>query len=290
MRLDLISNRGDILPLFDNPYFVLTNVDGMTNASTAISSTTIGGIDGDTVNNVQAQPRSIVFDLWIKNGIDVEAAKRYILSFAKLKQKVSLEWERLGRTVPISGVVEAVDMPRFNNGVTMQITLHCAQPFWEDIDYIVQVINEIINEHYFTDEAADMLYFPEDGISFGTYDTTRTKEFINDGDVSVGLEISIVALATVTNPIIYNESGDYFGVGYGSDIKRLVMESGDIVTITTHKGNKTVKLNGINIFDKIKAGSTWLQLESGKNRFSISSDETSISNMYFNLTFKQRYI
>lgn len=290
LKLDFISARGNILPLVGNPYFDLIGIDGQTVVSTNLSSNVIGGIDGDEINNAQAQPRSIVLSLHIKSGVNVEEAKRHILQYIKPKLKSSLEWTQRNRTVIISGIVESIEMPRWNNSVTMQVTLHCSQPFWEDVDYVVQTISEAINHHYFTDYANDMLFFPEEGIVFGEFDTTRTKTFNNDGDVAVGIEITISALATVTNPIIYNQDGKFFGIGYGTDAKQLVLESGDTVKISTIKGKKSVTLNGINLLDKVKPNSTWLQLESGENSFSINSEESSVTNMYFNIEYKQRYI
>ena len=303
LKLDFISARGDILPLADNRLFYLTNFDGQTNADTNISTAVIGGVDGDTVNNVQATARTIVIDLQIKSGVDVEEAKRAILRVVKLKQNGELLWTQNDRAVAIYGVVEAVEMPRWTSKAVMQITLHCAQPFWEDVDDVIQQISEAVNLHYFTASPADMLYFPEDGIPFGEYDTIRTKTFHNDGDVAVGLEITILAHDTVTNPIIYDQYGNYFGIGYeiesaggGAGIGSawvsvpFVMQAGDNVVITTHKGRKTVKYNGNVIYDKIKPQSTWLQLEAGDNTFSIDSDDDSITNMSFSLIYRQRYI
>lgn len=290
MKMEYISARGDRLPLTENPYFWLLNVDGQTSVTADISSETIGGIDGDTVNNIQAQPRTIIFDLRIKSGVNVEEAKRNILRIIKPKQRGSIEWTQNNRTVTISGLIEAVEMPRWEDGVVMQITMHCEQPFWEDAEFIVQQISEYIDLHYFTDILNDMLYFPEEGIPFGEYDTIRTKSFYNDGDVDVGMEISIVALDTVTNPIIYDQNGNYFGCGYGNGEKKVVMAAGDNIVITTHRGRKTVKLNGQSIFTKIKPQSKWLQLAAGDNRFTINSDDESISNMAFSLIYKQRYV
>lgn len=290
MKMTYISVRGDRLPLTENPYFWLLNVDGQTSVASAISSETIGGIDGDTVNNIQAQPRTIILDFRIKSDVNVEEAKRHILRIIKPKQRGSIEWTQNDRTVTISGLIESIDMPRWENGVVMQITMHCEQPFWEDVDFIVQQINEYIDLHYFTDIMNDMLYFPEEGIPFGEYDTIRTKSFYNDGDVSVGMEISIVALDTVTNPIIYDQNGNYFGCGYGDGEKKIVMAAGDNIVITTHRGKKTVKLNGQSIFTKIKPQSTWLQLAAGDNQFTINSDDESIENMTFSLVYKQRYV
>lgn len=290
MKFDYISARGDRLPLVNNNLFVLTNIDGLTAANASISSSVIGGADGDVVTNVQADPRPMIIDLRIKNGVDVEEAKRAVLKVVKVKQRGTLEWSQNDRTIVISGIVESIEMPRWGNGVTMQITLYCDQPFWEDIDFVIKQINEIIDLHYFVDADTDMLYFPDGGIVLGEYDTIRTKAFHNDGDVAVGLEISIVALDTVTNPIIYDGNGNFFGVGYGDGAKQVVMQAGDNIVITTHKGKKSVKFGNRNLLSYVKPQSTWLQLQAGDNLFTIDSDDENLSNMAFYLIYKQRYV
>jgi hypothetical protein len=290
MKLDYISAQGEKLPLIANELFDLVHVDGMTTAAAAISSSTIGGADGDVVNNVQANARPLVLDLRIKSGVNVESAKRAVLQVVKIKQQGTLEWTQNNRTVTISGTVESVDMPRWSDAVTLQIALYCSQPFWEDLDFVVQQISEAIDLHWFTDSVTGMLYFPAEGIALGEYDTIRTKHFHNSGDVAVGLEISIVAFDTVTNPIIYDGKGNFFGVGYGDGAKRVQLAAGDNVVITTHKGNKTIKLNGESILAKLRPQSTWLQLDAGGNSFTINSEDESITNMTFSLIYKQRYI
>lgn len=290
MKFDYISKNGERLPLATNSLFELVHVDGMTKADTSIASSTIGGADGDIVNNVQANARPIVIDLRIKNGVDVEEAKRAVLQVVKIKQQGALEWTQNNRTIVLSGVVEGIDMPRWTNAVTMQITMYCSQPYWEDIAFVVQQISEAIDLHYFTDSVAGMLYFPADGIPLGEYDTIRTKRFYNSGDVAVGLEISIVAFATVTNPIIYDGNGNFLGVGYGDGSRRVQLTTGDNVVITTHKGRKDITLNGKSILSKLRPQSTWLQLEAGDNQFTINSDDDSLTNMTFSLIYKQRYV
>ena len=290
MNLEYISATGSRLPLVTNEYFELTHVDGQTAASTSVSSNVIGGADGDSVTNVQADPRNIILDLRIKSGVDVEAAKRHILKIVKIKQRGTLEWTQRERTLSISGIVESVEMPRWTNKVIMQITLRCDQPFWEDAEFIVQQISEAISLHYFTTDANDMLYFPEDGIVLGEYDTIRTRHFHNDGDVSVGLELSIVALDTVTNPIIYDGNGNFFGIGYGDGERKVVMQMGDNIIVKTHKGQKSVTMGGVNLLPKIRPKSTWLQMAAGDNLFTINSDDESLTNMKFSVIYKQRYV
>lgn len=290
MELNYISKWGAKISLSNNNLFWLTNVDGLTYSATDISAVVIGGIDGDSINNVQAQPRGIVLDLRIKNGVNVETAKREILQTIKLKQKATLEWTQNNKTLTIQGVVESIEMPRFNNEVTMQIALHCSQPFWEDLNEILTEINQFVNLHYFTTELGGMLYFQPEGRPLGEYDTSRTRTFANNGDVSVGMQIEVLAVSTVTNPIIYDQYGNFFGVGYGTDTKQLVMQQGDKLIINTVAGDKYVELNGVNQLDKVKPQSTWLQLEAGQNEFSINSDDANVDNMIFTLTYKQRYI
>ena len=290
MKFDYISARGDRLPLATNELFDLVHVDGMTAAATSIASSTMGGADGDIVNNVQANPRPIVIDLRVKSDVDVEEAKRAVMRVVKIKQLGTLEWEQRDRTITISGIVESVDMPRWTNAVTLQISMYCSQPFWEDLDFIVQQISEAISLHWFTDSAADMLCFPEQGIPLGEYDTIRTKQFYNSGDVAVGMELSIVAFDPVTNPIIYDGNGNFFGVGYGDGAKQVQLVAGDNVVITTHKGKKNITLNGKSILAKLRPQSTWLQMEAGDNLFTINSEDESLTNMTFSLIYKQRYV
>lgn len=303
LKLEYVSARGDILPLTENKLFTITNFDGQTVATTTISSAEITGSDGDTVNNVRTDARTIIIDLTIANGVDVEEAKRAILRVVKIKQRGGLIWTQNEKNVSIYGIVENIEMPRWTNQAVMQITLHCEKPYWEDVEEVVQQISDAINLHYFTNSPADMLYFPADGIPFGEIDTIRTKSFYNDGDVSVGLEITILAHDTVTNPIIYDQDGNYFGIGYEIETESdgaglgsawvsmpFIMQAGDTVVISTHKGQKFVKYNGVIMYDKIKPNSTWLQLAAGDNTFSIDSDDESIANMSFTLTYRQRYI
>lgn len=290
MKLDYVSARGEILFLVGNPLFHLIDVDGMTRATNSLSSVVVGGLDGDDVNNTQTQPRPIILSLQIRDGVNVEDAKRSILRVVKSKQRGSLVWEQNNKTLTITGVVESVEMPRFAKGIVMQVALHCEQPYWEDIDYIIQQIDEAIRLHYFTAVDGDMLYFPESGIPLGEYDVSRTRNFHNAGDVAVGMEIEILAYKTVTNPIIYDTDGNFFGVGYGTGIKKVVMHEGDIIRITTHKGNKTLTMNGTSILGRLKPNSTWLQMQAGDNTFSINSEETATDNMTFSLVYKQRFV
>ena len=282
------SAQGESISLTNGENFKLINIDGQTAAAASLATVVVGGVDGDTINSAQAQPRTIVLDLRIIN--EVEITKRQLLQIFKLKQKGTLTWTQNERTLEIKGTIESIELPRWTNATLMQITIHCSQPFWKTADYIINELREFYSLHYFTDYKNDMLYFPEAGIPFGVYDTTKTQKYYNNGDVAVGMLIEIEALDTCTNPIIYNQDGEFFGCGYSDGNKQIVMQRGDIITINTRKNEKSAKLNGVSILDKIKPSSTWLQLVAGENIFSFNSDEESLTNMRITFTYKFLYI
>ena len=69
-------------------------------------------------------------------------------------------------------------------------------------------------------------------------------------------------------PTIYNENGEYL------QIKGDIL-TGDVITVTTRTGNKTVTLtrNGVdsNILNRLVSGSTWLTLKEGTNTFRVEA-------------------
>lgn len=282
LKLEYITEKGAVLPLTNNSKFKLSNVDGITLAEVDISSTTVSGMDGDFVTAKTTQPRSIVLDISIETA-DVESVKRYIMQYIKPKQTATLRLTQNDRVTQIKGIVESIEMPRFSNAVTMQVSLYCSQPYWEDVDSTVTEITEVLDMHYFTDEPDDMLYFIDDGIVMGEYDANRTKTIVNDGDVSVGMDIHIIALGGVTNPVLYKSNGEYIGAD-------VTMETNDEIIIKTGKGEKSITMNGENIMSKLRRGSTWLQLDTGDEDYTIDSEDGTESNMYFNIVYRRRYV
>ena len=281
-KLIYVGQNGNTIDLFSNKWFQLVNVDGLTHTSSNISSSTNPNIDGDKVNLIQTQPRSIILDLMVKPDVNVEDAKRDILRTVKPKQRGKLRMVYKGRSLEIDSVVESINMPRFNNSVTMQIGLYCSQPYWMDIENVLVEIARVIDWHYFpTDEGG--LSFPSEGIPFGVYDLKMTRSCTNDGDADCGMVITIIAVANVVNPTIYKADGSFIGVND-------TMEAGDEIIINTNRGEKAITKNGVNILSKIKKGSTFLQLDVGVNELTIDSDDETEGNVYFVLTFKRRFV
>ena len=273
--------NGATLDLFHDDMFDLVNASGLTLANAAIATSTIPTMDGDTINNVQANPRGITLDLRVKNYIDVEACKRHILNVVKIKQTGTLTYTQgtgtNQRIITISGIVESISLPRFSNACTMQVSLYCNSPFWQDLNDIILQIARALPAHHFE------VYFPVNNpIVLGVIDQNMTQTYTNDGDAAAGMIITIIATGDVTNPTLYRSSGEYIGIND-------TLTTNDKVVIDTNRGHKTITKNGVSIFSKIKQGSTFLQMETGDNEFTIDAD-TGDANMYFSIAFKRRFV
>ena len=278
-----IGQNGNILDLLHNENFYLIGVDGLTSVNADVAASTTPSMDGDTVNSIVAQPRTLAITLRFKQGVSVEAAKRIILSTIKPKLRGRLRMVDTGRTTEIAGLVTVIDMPRFSDAVVMQFQMHCSNPYWQDAEYIAFEVSRVLDSHYFTTSDDDMLYFYEDGIVMGEYNTSMTQTYTNEGDVECGMLITIIALGDVVNPVIYRSDGVFVGVDD-------TLAAGDQVVINTNKGEKSIIKNGVSVFSKVREGSTFFQLEVGDNELTINSDGGTAGNMYFTLSFKRRFV
>lgn len=281
-KLEFIGANGNVINLFDNPYYGITNIDGFTVADVEVASSTTASIDGDVINNLRVTPRTVVLDLKVKNNVNVETAKRWLLQTVKPKLPGRIRMTQDGRETELGGIVENIEMPRFTNGVICQVSLYCSVPYWQDVNYVLVEISRLIDLHYFPKDQGG-LAFPSGGIPLGSYNLNNTQTYYNDGDAETGMLITIIALGDVVNPIIYDVTGAYIGV-----IDTMV--EGDVIEINTNRGEKYVRKNGENIFSKIKSGSSFLQLAIGDNQLTVNADSGTQNNMYFMITFKRRFV
>ena len=151
----------------------------------------------------------------------------------------------------------------------VQVSILCPLPYWIDSEKTEITFNHI----------ESLFEFPfaisEEGIEFSRIIKDNTNYFNNSGS-EIGLLIEFTAKANqILNPRFYNRTTQkYFGVNFD-------MNDGDIIQISTFKGNKFVKLirKGIesNIIDKRQSGSEWLTLTPGTNELTFEADEGEIN-------------
>ena len=114
-------------------------------------------------------------------------------------------------------------------------------------------------------------------IVFGEFSSENNAVVQNFGGIETGLTFELFATGTVVNPKIFNYiANEYIGLNF-------TMLEGDLITITTGIGNKTVSLfrNGqtTNIFNSLMQGSTWLQLPNAGGVFVYTVDSGLIADL-----------
>ncbi len=288
MELYLINKNNQVLDLLNNKHrFILKGAEALHGIDTDIIEHESPYTDGSTIDGVRALPRGI--ELTFKLIGNVKASIDYFTSVVKSKQWVTLREIENGRDITIKGIATIPPYTRMVSSCELVLSIYCPQPYWEDLNYIVGVIAESISLLNFPNEGQ---YFIQEGRPFGVIDTNFTKTFINNGDVAVGMLISIIALGEVVNPLIRCSTGEQNGFYMKLNI---TLKDDDELQINTVKGNKYITINGSEtyngepILNKLEwHGTDWLQLETGANTFSATTDGDN-SNLYFNIIYKARY-
>ena len=272
------NEKGEKLELTNNRNYDVLDVSGTSPPTAAINTSNIVGIDGARFNSSRVQMRNLVLTLNIHHPI--EQNRLILYQFFKVKRWVKIYYKNSHRDVYIEGYVETFENNPWTQLQQPQISIICPQPFWLAVD------ETLIDFH--KSEALFEFPFsiPEAGIEFSTISKSGTS-IVNVGDIETGGIIQFHATTNqILNPVFYNRTMQtYFGVDFD-------MYQGDIITVNTMQGQKSVTLlrSGVttSILSKRKAGSTWVQFEAGENEVAYGSDEGS-GNLNCSLTLVRKY-
>ena len=299
IELKFINARNVEMNAIHNEYMTITAIDSLHGVDNEFSSSTSPYFDGDVVDHIRTNPRTIVLTYALKTPIN--DSLNYFNSIVKSKQKATLiETREDGSQIKIEGVVTVPPYTRLSEQVSVQIQLYCSDPYWQDALTMITDISVVIDLHCFPYESEEKLlvndgglYFPaildetgnliNEGIVFGEIDTNSTKTIVNDGDVAVGIVIEIVALNKATNPRITRDNYNWIGVN-------VTMAAGDWIRISTVRGDKYIESNrtDVGLGSVVYSGNDWLQLETGDNELFARSDEGS-QTIYFSIFHKRKW-
>lgn len=288
MELYLINKNNQVLDLLNNKHrFIISDAEALHGIEVETSESESPYTDGSDIDNVKALPRGIELTLTLRGNI--QQSIDFITSYVKSKQVVTLREINNGRDIVIKGVVNIPPYSRMQRTCKLVLNIYCNKPYWEDIEEVVGVIDDIISLLCFPSEGQ---YFTQTGRPFGVVDKSLTKDLTNEGAVSVGALFTIAAMGEVVNPQITCSTGEQEGWYMRLN---LTLQDGDEVKISTVKGNKYITINGADsyngtpILDYLEFnGNDWLQLEQGSNIFNVTTTSGN-ENVYFNATYKRRY-
>ena len=288
MELYLINKNNQVLDLLNNKHrFIISGAEALHGVETEISESDSPYTDGSEIDQVKALPRGIELTLTLRGNI--QQSIDFITSYVKSKQVVTLREINNGRDITIKGVATIPPYSRMQRSCKLVLTIYCNKPYWEDLEEVISVIDDVINLLCFPTEGQ---YFTPTGRPFGVIDKSLTKDLTNEGDVSVGAIFTIAAMGEVVNPQITCSTGEQEGWYMRLNI---TLKDGDEVKISTVKGDKYITINGSNEYNGTPIlnylefnGADWLQLEQGSNIFDITTTSGS-QNVYFNASYKRRY-
>ena len=291
-KLLLINKRNQELDLLNNRNrFILSGAEGLHGIETEISESETPYMDGAIIEeeNVKALPRGIELTFTLRGN--VKESIDFFTSIVKSKQLVTLREIEGDRDITVKGIATIPPYSRMMQTCKIVLTIYCGQPYWEDLNYIVEAISEYIDLLTFPAEGQ---HFTATGRPFGAIDTDLTKTFVNNSDTSVGMLINLVAMGEVVNPRIVCGTGKQ--TGWYMQLN-LTLQADDELEICTVKGNKHITINGLDTYNGEPIlsylewqGQDWLQLETGESVFSVTTkDGATNSNVYFSFLYKGRY-
>ena len=163
----------------------------------------------------------------------------------------------------------------------MVITILCPEPYFKEINAIVEEFSNIIKMLHFE------LAIDQYGVPFGEIIDGVEAEVLNVGEFDSGFEFDIKALGQVINPkIIDIETGEYIRINY-------TMRSGERLLIGTVNKSKYIKsiYNHIetNLISRLDLTSSWLAAKIGANRYTYEADEGA-DNIEATVAFQNKFI
>lgn len=277
-QLIVENENGDQLELTDNRSYDVLEVTGTSPPTAAINTVTVAGMDGSRFNSSRVEQRNIVITLNVHHPIETNRLTLY--NFFRVKRWVKIYYKNSHRDVYTEGYVESFENNPWSQLQQPQISIICPNPFWlSTVDTTVTFSNsQALFEFPFS--------IPAEGIEFSTLEQLTTA-IVNAGEIETGGIITFTATTNqILNPKFFNRTTQQF---FGLDFD---MYQGDVITVNTQQGQKSVTLlrDGVttNILADRTEGSTWITFQPGENELSFDSDEGS-ANLRASLTITQKF-
>jgi phage-related protein len=256
--LILENKNGDQLSFGMGSPFTIEDIQGLNPPNATINTSQISLIDGGKYNSAKVNMRQLL----IAFAIEYSAAYNRIQVYNVLKSK---QWVRMYysgdyRDVYIDGYIQSIGVSHFEMKQVVTVSILCPSPFFKEAQVIVNELKNIFSAFHFPFSSTEA---PQ--LVFGYFSNDMGITIENDGDIDCGMIIELYARSPITNPKIFNYiTKEFIGLNYS-------MQTADLITIDTNKGQKTVTLlrNGVetNLFNYVMQNSTWLQLDASGSTF-----------------------
>lgn len=245
--------------------FIVSDVTGLLESKANVTMSENVMTDGSTYQGSVMEKRNIVFTLRDYPNCDHAALRTKLSTLFKYKAPGLLTITRGPDTRQIIYYPESIQVDRKRRSHKYTVSLLCPSPLYTDPKVREMTLGGSSGGFYFAH------FFKPEGHPLATRSNARTMvvESISAAE-SLGLTITITAENTIKNPYIrLVETGETFQLGSGMHVLSLM--PGDVVTITTHSGNKRAILTRdgetADLSPYITEDSEFLQLSRGRNTF-----------------------
>lgn len=249
-RVEVRNNQGALLNLQlddDTDSIHVLDIDGLGPVKATLVSSSFAQLPGEQLNSKRRETRNIKFQLGLNPDPaaleSYESLRFQLYEFFMSETDVSLRFfTDGGLTVDILGTVETCDPTIFDQEPAMQVSIMCFNPDFFDPTPV--------------------------HLTGDTTSGSTTTPIVYDGHIETGVIFTLNVDRTLTEFTLYHTlpSGEIRSMDFSGDLA-----SGDVLTISTVRGSKSVTLvrSGISssMLWAIPPQSTWMSLVRGVNQF-----------------------
>lgn len=275
--LKIENSKGSIIELTHNEEnYQITDISGLNPPNANINTSNYANGDGSSFNSSKIPNREVVITVYI-NG-DVQKNRLTLYKYFRNKEWCKSYYKDDSRDVFIEGYVQTLEVTPFVQKQVAQISILCPNPYFKDVETIVQSISKSIKRFTFP-----FSINIDEPVAFSTIELEKITNVINDSESETGLIINVLFMGSVNKLEIRNvDTGKNFIIDY-EFIKN------DKLVINCNRGSKSVILTReaveYNLIPYVRNGATFFQLGIGDNKFSFLADD-GVDDMLVDINFK----
>lgn len=279
-KLSLENQYGNNIELTNNRNYAIFEISGLHPPNAIISTDSLAIYDGEKFTSSKADKRTINIQFGITKNAETNRIALY--KIIKTKQYIRLNYKNNIRDIFIEGYVESMIIDYHAVPQLVTVSILCPRPYFNDATELISEMSALVKKFTFP-----FAIEKANKIPFGYIEDVSEINVINNGDIQTNMIIKIQSSGEVINPTIFNrETGDFFRLNF-------TMQTGDVITIDTNQGQKSVNLyrsgEDINIFNSISRDSTWLSLAPGDNIMIYDADNETRRNMLVRFLYRYQY-
>ena len=274
--------------------FIISNVEGLGPVKSNINTIKSATSHGTRYNSASLDQRNIVmsFIFCETKTESIEDIRHKSYEYFPINERIDIVVETDKRTLKTEGWVETNEPNIYSSQEGCTVSILCPDPFFYSMTVNRTTFSGIEPNFEFPFENESLT---EPLLTMSTLKSDIVKNIEYDGDFNTPVTITIRAVDSASNVVIYNMktheqfqiNTDKLAVLTGSEII-----AGDTIIINTKQGSRSAVLirDGvqINIFNCINRDADWFMLSKGVNTFAYKA-ESGESGLYFSIENKVVY-